>query len=208
MNRAADHVAEARAEAAGRHSGRSRASILTVALILVALAVALGTLIEPTGAEPDTPRLAVARTSGEVTIENSLEGYPIVSMEDMKPGDTASGEVTLTNTGTARGHFYLAPQDLVDTPGPGGDGLAEHLIVRVSLDKDGKVSRKYGGLLSKMGTRKAGRFRPGETGTYTFEAIAKDTGIPAPPTLSRPYRGDNKYQDSEASVTFGWSTSP
>lgn len=153
------------------------------------------------------PTLDVVTRDGDVEIWNSLEGYPIVSMEDMKPGDTASGEVTLENTGTARGHFYLAPQDLVDTPGPGGDGLAEHLIVRVSLDKDGKVSKKYGGLLSKMGTRKAGRFRPGETGTYTFEAIAKDTGTPARPTKSHPVRGDNKYQGSLASVTFGWAPS-
>jgi len=79
--------------------------------------------------------------------------------------------------------------------------------VRVKLTK-GTTSTKYSGLLSRMGTVTAGRFSPGESGTYTFEVQAKDTGIPAPPTLSRPVRGDNKYQGTTASVDFGWSTSP
>ena len=179
-----------------------------VLLVLAAVAVALAAWIGPTDASPDSPRLETMAANGDVVIENSLEGQPIVSMANMAPGQTATGQVTLKNTGTARGYFYLAPQDLVSTPGPGGEGLAEHLIIRVSLTKGGVTSRKYGGLLSKMGTRTAGRFHPGESGTYTFEAIAKDTGIPAPPTLSRPVRGDNKYQGSSASVTFGWSTSP
>jgi spore coat-associated protein N len=141
-------------------------------------------------------------------IENSKEGLPIVSMSNMKPGDTASGEVTLQNTGTARGYFYLAPLDLMSPPGPGGGTLAENLIVRIFLTKSGATSQKYGGLLSRMGTRTVGNFRPAESGTYEFEVIAKDTGIPAPPTLSRPVRGDNKYQGTSASVTFGWAPTP
>jgi hypothetical protein len=72
----------------------------------------------------------------------------------------------------------------------------------------GATSKKYGGLLSKMGTVTAGKYAPGESGTYKFEVEAKNTGIPARPSLSRPVRGDNKYQGTAASVDFGWSTSP
>ena len=179
----------------------------TIFMILAALAVALATLAETPDAKR-TPTLEVVNTDGEVVIENSKEGMPIVSIANAAPGDTASGEVTLQNTGTARGYFYLAPQDLVSPPGPGGGTLADNLIVRVRLTKNGNTSNKYGGLLSKMGTKTAGNYRPGEIGTYEFEVEAKDTGIPAPPTLSRPVRGDNKYQGTSASVTFGWSTSP
>jgi spore coat-associated protein N len=202
----ADQALEPR-QSAERPAGRNSVG-LTVILILAALAIALGALVEAPDAKRETPRLDVVNQNGDVVISNSKEGLPIVSMTNMKPGDTATGEVTLENTGTARGHFYLAPLDLVSPTGPGGKSLAENLIIRVSLTKDGVTSRKYGGLLSKMGTRKAGNYRPGEAGTYTFEAIAKDTGIPAPPTLSRPIRGDNKYQGTWANVTLGWSPTP
>jgi spore coat-associated protein N len=181
---------------------------LTLILILAALAIAVAALMGRPAAKPNAPTLDVMNRSGDVVIQNSLEGEPIISVSNMKPGDTASGQVTLTNTGDARGYFYLAPLDLVSPPGPGGRTLAENLIVRVTLTKSGATSKKYGGLLSNMGTVTAGRFFPGESGTYTFEVEAKNTGIPAPPTLSRPVRGDNKYQGTSASVTFGWSTSP
>jgi hypothetical protein len=180
----------------------------TVLLIMAALAVALATLLETPDAKDAAPRLDVVAQNGEVEISNSKEGEPIIEVENLAPGQTASGEVALTNAGTARGYFYLAPLDLVSDPGPGGGTLAENLTVRVFLTKSGATSKKYGGLLSKMGTVTAGRYHPGESGTYEFEVIAKDTGIPAPPTLSRPVRGDNKYQGTSASVTFGWSTTP
>jgi spore coat-associated protein N len=194
-------------QSAERPAGQSSVGV-TVLLILAALAIALATLVDAPDEKRGTPQLAVVNQSGHVVISNSKEGQPIVSMSNMKPGDTASGTVTLQNTGTVRGYFYLAPHDLVSLPGPGGESLAENLIIRVTLDKSGATDRKYNGRLSKMGTVTAGRFRPGETGTYTFEAIAEDTGIPAPPTLSRPIRGDNKYQGTSASVTFAWAPTP
>jgi hypothetical protein len=176
-------------------------------LIVAAIAIALVALAGRP-AEEDTPTLEAIQQSGTVEISNSLEGLPIVSVGYLEPGETASGQVTLQNTGTTRGSFYLAPLDLVSDPGPGGGTLADNLIVRVVLSKNGTTSGKYGGLLSKMGTRVAGTFRPGESGTYTFTVEAKDTGVPPRPTMSRPVRGDNKYQGTSASVTFGWSTLP
>jgi spore coat-associated protein N len=189
---------------------RSRWSSIAFNAILVvaALAIALAALTGRADTKQDTPTLDVINRSGEVQISNSREGLPIVSVANLKPGQTASGQVTLQNTGTVRGYFYLAPQDLVSPPGPGGATLAQNLIVRVSLTKGATTSQKYGGVLSNMGVITAGRFSPGESGTYTFQVEAKNTGIPAPPTLSRPVRGDNKYQGTSASATFGWSTSP
>jgi hypothetical protein len=187
----------------------TRSSVeLTVILILAALAIALAALSGRPDAKEDAPTLDVINRSGEVQISNSLEGLPIVSAGNLKPGQTASGQVTLQNVGTARGYFYLAPLDPVSPPGPGGGTLADNLTVRVTLVKGATTSRKYNGMLSKMGTITAGRFAPGESGTFQFEVQARDTGMPPPPTLSRPVRGDNKYQGSSASVTFGWSTSP
>jgi spore coat-associated protein N len=189
-----------------RRSKRSSIALNAI-LILAALAISVAALMGEPDAGGQAPTLDAINRSGEVQIQNSREGLPIVSVANLKPGDTASGQVTLTNTGTARGYFYLAPLNLVSDPGPGGSTLAENLLVRVKLTK-GTTSTKYSGLLSRMGTVTAGRFSPGESGTYTFEVQAKDTGIPAPPTLSRPVRGDNKYQGTTASVDFGWSTSP
>jgi spore coat-associated protein N len=190
----------------GRSSTRSSIG-LSVILIVAALVIAVTALVGRPS-KPDASTLDVINRSGTVAISNSLEGLPIVSVANLRPGETASGQVTLQNTGTARGYFYLAPLDLVSNPGPGGATLADNLIVRVILTKGATTSTKFGGLLSKMGTVTAGRFSPGESGTYTFEVAAKNTGIPARPTVSRPVRGDNKYQGTTASVTFGWSTSP
>jgi hypothetical protein len=192
----------------GRHRSRRSSIAFNAILIVAALAIALAALVGTPGAKQDTPTLDVLNRSGTVVIQNSLEGQPIVSMANMKPGQVASGQVTLKNTGTARGYFYLAPLDLVSPVGPGGATLADNLMVKVILSKDGATSTKYNGRLSKMGTRTAGRFSPGQSGTYTFQVQAVNTGVPASPTLSRPVRGDNKYQGTSATVTFGWSTSP
>jgi spore coat-associated protein N len=189
--------------------GSKRGSIVfTAFLIVAALAIAVAAVVGRPDAKGDTPTLDVINRSGEVQISNSREGLPIVSVANLKPGQTASGQVTLQNTGTVRGYFYLAPLDLLSPPGPGGGTLAQNLMVRIFLTRAGTTSQKYGGVLANMGTITAGRFSPGESATYRFEVQAKDTGMPAPPTLSRPVRGDNKYQGTSASVTFGWSTSP
>jgi len=203
VSRASDHALAA----ASPRSGWGSIAFNAI-LIVAALAIALAAMMGRPEANQDTPTLDVLNRSGSVVIQNSLEGQPIVTMANMKPGQVASGQVTLENTGTARGYFYLAPLDLVSPVGPGGATLAENLNVNVILSKDGATSSKYNGRLSKMGTVTAGRFSPGQSGTYTFQVQAVNSGIPAPPTPSRPVRGDNKYQGTSASVTFGWSTSP
>jgi hypothetical protein len=202
VSRASDHPLTA-AHPRSRWSSIAFNAILIVA----ALAIALAAMMGRPEANQDTPTLDVLNRSGDVVIQNSLEGLPIVSASNLQPGQTASGQVTLQNTGTVRGYFYLAPLDLVSPVGPGGGTLADNLIVRVNLTKSGTTTTKFNGPLSKMGTITAGRFSPGESGTYTFVVQAKNTGIPPRPTVSRPVRGDNKYQGTSASVTFGWSTS-
>jgi hypothetical protein len=182
--------------------------LLNAVLVLAALAIAAAALMGKSDAKPDTPTLDVLNSDGVVQMSNSRAGLPIVTAENLAPGQSASGQVTLENTGTARGYFYLRPHGLVSPAGPGGGQLADNLLLHVTLTKGGVTSRKYAGLISKMGTITAGRFSPGESGTYTFEVEAKNTGIPAPPTLSRPVRGDNKYQGTSASVDFRWSTYP
>jgi spore coat-associated protein N len=203
-------VSRATDQALTRGQARStRSSIaLNAILILSALAIAVAALTGKPVANRDATTLDVMNRSGDVEISNSLEGQPIISVANLKPGQTASGQVTLQNTGTVRGYFYLAPLDLVSPAGPGGETLANNLIVRVSLTKSGTTSQKYGGSLAGMGTITAGRFSPGESGVYAFTVEAKNTGVPPAPTLSRPVRGDNKYQGTSASVTFGWATSP
>jgi hypothetical protein len=190
--------------------GRSRPNSMAATLILIlgALGIALAALMGMPDGKRKAPTLDVINQAGVVQISNSREGLPIVSVGNLRPGQTASGQVTLKNNGTARGYIYLAPLGLVSPPGPAGGTLADNLTVRVSLVKGGATSRKYNGVLCKMGTITAGRFAPGESGTFQFDVQAKDTGMPPPPTRSRPMRGDNKYQGAIASVTFGWSTSP
>lgn len=202
MSRAADH-----AFPSGRQPARRSSIAFNAIMILAALALAVAALSGRPDAEPDTPTLNVINSSGEVLMKNDSDGQPILTVTNLAPGQTASGEVTLQNVGTARGYFYLAPHGLTSPPGPNGGGLADNLILRVFLTKGGVTSQKYGGALSKLTKIPVGRFSPGESGTYQFVVQAKDTGIPAPPTPSRPVRGDNKYQGTDAGIDFRWSAS-
>ena len=49
----------------------------------------------------------------------------------MRPGEEASGSVTITNTGTVTGALTLAPAAPADTPGPGGGTLSNKLELLV-----------------------------------------------------------------------------
>ena len=44
-------------------------------------------------------------TSGSFTQSNSRAGMPIFTATNVGPGDSASGEVTIANTGTLKGNF-------------------------------------------------------------------------------------------------------
>jgi hypothetical protein len=79
-------------------------------LLLVALVAGLASLPEA------PPRLNLV--DGELELQNSLEGQPLLTADNVGPGDSTSGTVTLSNTGTLAGSLSLAAGDVSDSGGP------------------------------------------------------------------------------------------
>ena len=52
------------------------------------------------------PAAGAVRGGERLKLEQDRSGQPIFTISGMKPGDSASGEVTLSNTGTARRHAH------------------------------------------------------------------------------------------------------
>jgi hypothetical protein len=200
-----DGEAGAALDFAPPRAGRARGGSIRVAQILIVcgLGVALVALFGTPTAKPETVRPALLGGSGDVSMWNSRDGLPIVTMGNMVPGDGASGEVTIKNTGTAGGQFYVSAQDLESHPGPLGRKLADTLTVSVWRTAPGAPKKIFSRRLSQLTTNRVGKLKPGASATYRFDVLFTNGGIPPSPR-----RGDNRFQGSEASVDFVWTAQP
>jgi hypothetical protein len=147
------------------------------------------------------PQALVASTSGSFTQANSRAGMPIFTASNIGPGNTASGTVTITNTGTLKGYFYLTQSQLTDAVGPNGGALSGRLRLTVrDVTLPGGPRTVYSGLLAAMNAQPLGFIAPDEARRYSFEALFLDGGTP--PTAGA---GDNAYARSATSVRYVWS---
>ena len=99
----------------------SRGSMALALNALLGL-LALGLAFAPPG--EGAPKLQLASAGGALSLSNSKEGAAIFRADSMRPGEEASGSVTITNTGTVTGALTLAP----DAPaGHAGHGRRQAL---------------------------------------------------------------------------------
>ena len=168
--------------------GRPFTTVLVAAALAATVGVALGSVASAQPAQP-----LAAATAGTLTHSNSRDGAAILRAESMKPGDSQTGLVTITNTGDLAGWFWLSASKLVDNPGPGGGRLSERLwLVVEDVSAAGSPARIYAGALGGLGTRPLGTIGPGEARTYRF-------------TVSWPPGEDDPYQGSSTTVEYSWS---
>ncbi|MBA2953679.1 hypothetical protein GON03_05075 [Nocardioides sp. MAH-18] len=123
--------------------------------------------------------------TGTMAIENSKEGIAILTVDDMLPGDAATGTVEVTNVGDAAGDFQLASSDLVDTPATPPLSSVLNLVIT-----DG-ATEVYNGPLASAGTIDLGTWQPDAKHTFTFTVTFAETA-------------GNEYQDSQTTVDFTW----
>jgi hypothetical protein len=129
-----------------------------------------------------------AFAAGELTMTRSGTGA-VLSADTMKIGDTASGSITITNTGNLAGAYTLAGSS------SGSAALAAQLHLTVYKDTDGGTAIYDGALGSfsaSMGTFAA----DGDAHTFYMHVSLPTTGSDA---------GDNLLQGLSASETFTWS---
>jgi hypothetical protein len=181
--------------------GRAR----KVLAVVVALAIGAGGV-----AVAAPPLLSLVLSVGPITIRidavqgpfsstNSKNGQAVLVAQDLVPGQTRSGEVTVTSVNRA-GTYELQASQLVDQPGPLGGVLSSRLQVRISrVSAGGATTQLYSGTLAALKTVALGTLARDTPTTYRVEVTLPAGGRPGSSTT-----GDNVYQGSRAAVTLTW----
>jgi len=168
-----------------------------VRLSLIALAaagaLALAGVDDRAGADES---LSVVMADGTLAHDNSRDGAAILTASSVWPGWSGSGDVTITNSGTAGSWLRLSSAAVDDLPGPAGGLLSQKLVLTVEdVTVPGFAVPVYVGLLGTVGEQWLGRLEPSESRTYRFR-----TGMPGA-------SDDNAFQESAVSVRFEWAVS-
>jgi spore coat-associated protein N len=176
-----------------RRSFTVRATVRAV--IALALSASLALALQPPSASPHAQLKLV---DGTLSMSNSKAGAAILSASDMRPGDTATGSVTIANTGSAAGEFTLSSFDVTDVPGRGGGLLSTALVATVTDVTDPSAARRvYSGSLGAMTARALGSFAPGSQHTYHFSVGLPNGGGTALDAV----------QGGSVSVGYRWTAS-
>ena len=166
-----------------------------MALVLNALLglLALGLAFAPPG--EGAPKLQLASAVGALSLTNSKEGSAIFHAAAMRPGEEASGSVTITNTGTVTGALTLTPAAPTDTPGTGGGRLSNRLeLLVIDVTTVTTPVTVYAGTLEQMDPTDVGALLPGQHRTYLFVASLRPSGA-----------ADNAFQGAALTTGFTWS---
>ena len=131
---------------------------------------------------------ANAFASGSLTMTRSGSGA-VFSASAMKIGDTATGSITITNTGNLAGAYTLSGSS------SGSAALAAQLHLTVYKDVDGGTAI-YDGALGSFSASLGTFAASGGAHTFYFHASLPTTGTDA---------GDNVLQGLSADETFTWS---
>jgi len=157
--------------------------------LMAAALIGLALLVQDQPAETVAAR---ASAGGSLSLANSRAGAAIFTADNLAPGDSTSGTVPLTNTGTLTGSLALWHTDLTDVPGPGGGALSDRLELTVAEQGAGG-GPLYSGRLSAMPVLPLGGLAVGTARTFSFTASLPEG------------TGDNAYAGASASVRYAWA---
>ena len=174
-----------------------RADALAVGAALV---MVLGTIAGGAAARDRPAQMKrMAAADGVLTLSNSLDDGAIITADGLRPGQSASGTITLGNTGEVAGMLALARTWIDDVPGRNG-GRLSNVITLLIEDVSGPQPREIlfgevGGLEHMvLETLPAGAQR-----TYRFTVGFPDSG---------PHGADNAYIGSELRMDYEWRAGP
>jgi hypothetical protein len=146
--------------------------------------------------------------TGTLSMLNSQSGSAVLTASNLKPGNSASGDVDIQNTGSLSGAFVLSRGTVTNSDS--ANPLTGKLNVTVQdcgafagstapTCGDGDDTTKYAGTIADMGTpghavSALGTFAAGEKHRYHFSVTLDSTA-------------DDAYQGDTADVRFDWSAS-
>jgi len=164
-------------------------SVIASKKVLVPLATAAlaGALAIGSGADfsSSTGNTAGSVTAGTLTQSNSKAGASIVSLTNMKPGDSVYGQVTIKNTGTLASIFSMTETDSSTFT----SGILQEKIEDVTTATPVTV---YSGAFGGAGTQSLGTWAPGDAHTYRV-------------TVTLQQSATNTEQTKTASAGFAWN---
>jgi hypothetical protein len=164
-----------------------------IATLILMLAIAAGAFALPNNAE-----LGRIDATGPVTLTSSTPGVALLHGDNLMPGDSVTGLITLRNTGDKSGRLALTLGSLRDTPGAFGGRLSSVLQVRVDDLTGGGAPVDT--TLTQAAPLELGDLSGRQARTYRVTATFPDTGLPAGAGL-----GDNAHQGSRVEVAMAWT---
>jgi hypothetical protein len=176
----------------GRHT-KLWLGALVLLILAIVIVSASGAMFTSSSANPEN-----TFTAGNLSSSNSRPNVAILSAVDMVPGDTETGDVTITNTGDVSGRFRLASSGITDTVGPNGGKLSTVLQLKIDDTTAGRTV--YNGKFDAMPAQDLGSWPAGAAHKFTFTVTFPEGGVPPSATT-----GDNAYKDSSTKIDFTWS---
>jgi hypothetical protein len=172
--------------------------------VLVALAIASAATIG-SGAVFTTSTANVGNVFAAGSLKSTNTGVAY-NLANRVPGDRATGDVTLTNTGTVKGDFSLTRTSTAETAGSDpespstGSGLLSNGAVLTVTDTTSTPGVSiFSGAPSAFGTRSIGTMNAGAVRTLHFDITLPNTALGAQPAISP---NDNKYEGAVLSDTY------
>lgn len=164
---------------------------ITVLMAVVVLMLAWG------DGGPTAARAAIGNATGPL-VADSLGGGAILNAGNMAPGDTTTGEITVTNVGDTAGAMVLQTSDLTDVTAAGGvlSRTLDLTVLDVTPGRRGAVV--YFGKLADLQSAALGNFDQGEGRRYRF-VVTYPAGL-AP-------GADDALQGASTRVSFIWAAS-
>jgi hypothetical protein len=169
---------------------RRTVGALAVVLAAVGITVGSGANFTAHSANP-----ANTFTAGSLSINNTKEAAAIFSASNMKPGDTATGQVDIANSGTIPGTFKLSTSNLADA-----NGLLGQLDLKVEDCGVYTTGTPTCGGTTFLYNGKANAFNTAVSlGSYAANAKHRFQF-----TVTMPTSISDTYQGKTGSVEFDW----
>ncbi|NRQ48503.1 TasA family protein [Aeromicrobium stalagmiti] len=159
--------------------------LLPLATLLGAGAIAIGSGATFTSTTANT---ISSVTSGTLNHTNSKSDKAILSLTDIKPGDTVNGALTITNTGSLAADFSL-------TETSSTNGFSDnYLTLTITNNTTGAsvYSGTFGGLVDGAKTA-LGSVAPGVANNFTFSVHLAD-------------EAPNSQQGKTATAAYQWDS--
>jgi hypothetical protein len=170
--------------------GQRRLQVLVaMAALLLAVSVVIGSGASFTSSTANAGNLF---TGGILSHTNSKAPGAILTLSKMRPGDSVSGTVTLSNTGDVPGKFTLSKSMVTDA-----DGLGAELNLVIT---EGATTVYTGTLAGVLTNKDLSTWKPApdpsQTHTYTFTVTWPNTGVAG---------DDNVFMGKSATYRFDWT---